>query len=221
MTKAEEEILADVLQVFKRHNVDRLRTVLILADLNALENKLWSTWNQGDGLSARNLADLLKPHGLQSSAIRFGKTSGKGYYLRRLQRAKDRLKSGDAVRPVTPRRRDAVEPVRSVPPEPGPQQPSVTGENPSERTCSDRQDTKEEDTDAPKPRSTVAPVTPSDLRLASDRPIDIPPDFDWNGPVDGYVRFRYWPRGKGPKPDQSGCLAPEEVLRRHGFESNP
>jgi hypothetical protein len=40
----------------------------------------------------------------------------------------------------------------------------------------------------------------------------------WRNMVDGYKRTGIWPKASGPRPDEAGCLAPFEILRRFGYE---
>jgi hypothetical protein len=58
----------------------RLATSQLLERLNGLDERSWGGWNDGRGMTARNLARILKPFGIYSRDIRIGDRAGiKGY----------------------------------------------------------------------------------------------------------------------------------------------
>jgi Protein of unknown function (DUF3631) len=58
----------------------RLATRQLLVYLNGLDERGWGGWNDGSGMTARNLARTLKPFGIASRDIRVGDQAGiKGY----------------------------------------------------------------------------------------------------------------------------------------------
>jgi Protein of unknown function (DUF3631) len=82
-------LLADLRAVFVA-NGDRLSTAALLQALKADEEAPWADWH-GSGLSARRLADLLRPYGITSRSVRLedGSTP-KGYKLEQFADAFDR-----------------------------------------------------------------------------------------------------------------------------------
>ncbi|NDF00156.1 MAG: DUF3631 domain-containing protein, partial [Verrucomicrobia bacterium] len=65
---------------FTQHPVDRALSKDLLAFLNAQEEEPWTTFNHGEGLNARQLADRLKPYGITSRTMRDGVERAKGYF---------------------------------------------------------------------------------------------------------------------------------------------
>ncbi|WP_163047157.1 DUF3631 domain-containing protein, partial [Acinetobacter nosocomialis] len=66
----------------------RLATSDLLTHLNALDERGWGGWNDGNGITARNLARLLKPFGISSRDIRINDRAGiKGYLAEDLEDA--------------------------------------------------------------------------------------------------------------------------------------
>jgi hypothetical protein len=64
-----------------RPATDRLATTTLLHRINALEDSPWGGWNRGDGMSARNLAKLLKPYDIKSRTVKFSDgATAKGYH---------------------------------------------------------------------------------------------------------------------------------------------
>ena len=57
------------------------RSANLVDALNANKDMPWHEFNRGRPLSAAQLAQLLRPFGIQSRTIRFGSDTAKGYYL--------------------------------------------------------------------------------------------------------------------------------------------
>jgi len=74
------ELLSDIQNILKKQKYsDSIFTKDLTVELNDLEERPWSEFNNGKGLSSRNLAKLLKPFGIKSKDIRSGTDVKKGY----------------------------------------------------------------------------------------------------------------------------------------------
>jgi len=75
------ELLANVWAVFQeRGNPDRITTIDLLSALNTEEEWRWSTYNHGQGITARQIANILKGYGIETNKkIRCGEKSVRGY----------------------------------------------------------------------------------------------------------------------------------------------
>ncbi len=72
-------LLADIKSVFEERTTDRLASTTLIEMLRDLDEAPWGDW-YGKPLSARVLARLLKPYGVQSRTVRFDDdTTAKGY----------------------------------------------------------------------------------------------------------------------------------------------
>lgn len=74
------ELLADVQEIFESRRVDRISTVDLIKTLCEDDEKPWSTYNRGQQIRPRQIANQLKKYGVVSKTIRFrsGGTA-KGY----------------------------------------------------------------------------------------------------------------------------------------------
>lgn len=74
------ELLADIKDVFEMQGVDRISTADLINALCEDDEKLWATYNRGNPIKPRQLANKLKGYGISSNTLRF-KHSGiaKGY----------------------------------------------------------------------------------------------------------------------------------------------
>lgn len=73
-----EQLLGDLREVFGEE--ERLTTNAIRDRLNSIEEAPWGTWHRGDPLSARGLANLLRPYGVRSKDLKLENGSvQKGY----------------------------------------------------------------------------------------------------------------------------------------------
>jgi Protein of unknown function (DUF3631) len=78
-------LLADLRDMFATSNglfghADVLFTSDILKALNALDEAPWGGWHDGEGIGARDLANLLKPYDIRPRQVRIGGTTAKGYH---------------------------------------------------------------------------------------------------------------------------------------------
>ncbi len=93
-------LLADLRDMFKHRQVDRLPTDDILRTLTTRDDRPWPEWRRGQPLTARGLAKLLGPFRVRPRSIRLrdGSTP-KGYVLDDLQDAFDRYLDPDPPDP--------------------------------------------------------------------------------------------------------------------------
>lgn len=74
------ELLNDIKTLFDTKKIDRIFSHELIYALNEDNEANWCTWNRGRGITARNLAKLLKEFGIVSNTIRIGMTErAKGY----------------------------------------------------------------------------------------------------------------------------------------------
>jgi putative DNA primase/helicase len=74
-------LLADVRELFKTKECDRLGSQQLCDALAELEERPWSAWRHGKPISPHQLAKVLKPFGVESRTIREAGTTQKGYHL--------------------------------------------------------------------------------------------------------------------------------------------
>jgi Protein of unknown function (DUF3631) len=93
-------LLSDIRAIFFERTVDRLPSEALVAHLNALKDRPWSTIRRGRELDPSRLAWMLKPFGIIPGAIRLdtGKTP-KGYFRTAFNDAFDRYLPSE---PATP-----------------------------------------------------------------------------------------------------------------------
>jgi hypothetical protein len=87
--RAEEDgqgvlLLTDLRDLFTKLNADQLPTATILEGLLKLEDRPWTECNHGRPLTARGIADILRPFGVRPCGIRIGGDTPKGYRLKDL-----------------------------------------------------------------------------------------------------------------------------------------
>jgi hypothetical protein len=75
-----QSLLADVRGLFERADTERVLTRELLKGLNELEGRPWADYSHGKGLSAHQLAAMLRRFSIQSHNIRVGANIVKGYY---------------------------------------------------------------------------------------------------------------------------------------------
>ena len=80
-------LLSDIRNLFGEERTDRLFSSQLIAGLKAIEEHPWADWSRGKGLSASQLAKMLKPFGIAPGSIRVGPDVGKGYHLDQFQDA--------------------------------------------------------------------------------------------------------------------------------------
>ena len=100
---AREQLLGDLRAVFRAAgDPETLSTEHLLGALQALEERPWSEWRHGKPISARGLADLLRPFKVKPETIRFSAGLAKGYRRGALQPAWTRyLPQDSGALPVT------------------------------------------------------------------------------------------------------------------------
>jgi len=74
-------LLGDLQELFRESEGEPLSTEDVLNALAAMDERPWPEWRKGKPITARQLARLLKPFGIQSTNIRFGDKILKGYEL--------------------------------------------------------------------------------------------------------------------------------------------
>lgn len=73
-------LLADIQDVFKEKDTDRLFSADLVAALNAIEESLWGDW-YGKPMGPQTLAKMLRPYKIKPNQVRIGDESRKGYDL--------------------------------------------------------------------------------------------------------------------------------------------
>lgn len=74
------ELLNDIKTIFDTKQIDRLFSHEMIYALNEDNEANWCTWNRGKGITARNLAKILKEFSIVSNTIRIGFSNpAKGY----------------------------------------------------------------------------------------------------------------------------------------------
>jgi putative DNA primase/helicase len=75
-------LLADLRELFNAQAADRLSTDSILVALSKLDGRPWPEWHDAKPISARGLAKLLKPFGIEPRTVKWpGGRTAKGYML--------------------------------------------------------------------------------------------------------------------------------------------
>ncbi len=96
------QLLAGIRKAFEGE--DRLATEALLEKLHEDEEAPWRSWNKGNGLKPRGMANLLRPYEIRSRSLRISGGFAKGYYATQFEDVFARyLPSGDvlSVTPVT------------------------------------------------------------------------------------------------------------------------
>ena len=73
------ELLADIQEIFDNKHVVKIRTEELIKALCEDNEKPWATYNRGNSITPRQVANRLKEYGIHSKTIRFGSTTAKGY----------------------------------------------------------------------------------------------------------------------------------------------
>jgi hypothetical protein len=106
-------LLQDIKAAFEEFDSDRLPGKLLRDYLIALEESPWSDW-RGKPLTARGLAQLLKPYGIRSKTVRDGEDTFKGYIADQFEDAWSRYLPTSGVTSVTSAS-DSQKPAESEP----------------------------------------------------------------------------------------------------------
>ena len=72
-------LLRDIRDVFERTGLERLTSSRLLVELTIIEESPWNGWSNGRGLSARDLARLVRPFRIGSHNLRTEGQILKGY----------------------------------------------------------------------------------------------------------------------------------------------
>jgi putative DNA primase/helicase len=80
-TSRAQALLADVRGIFDRMRSDRLTTKELLRELVGLEGRPWADYGRGKGLSAHQLAAILRRFSIQTRNIRVAAGVVKGYFV--------------------------------------------------------------------------------------------------------------------------------------------
>lgn len=89
----ETTLLRDIRFIFGKENINRIISTDLLFELNLLQESPWPTYNRGKEFVARQLANFLKPFGVEPRTIRFKRNhyaeseTAKGYMLEDFQDA--------------------------------------------------------------------------------------------------------------------------------------
>jgi len=68
------ELLADIKEIFEMNERDRISTADLIRALCDNDEKAWATYNRGNPISPRQLANKLKGYGITSTTLRFRHT---------------------------------------------------------------------------------------------------------------------------------------------------
>lgn len=75
------KLLESVQRYFVENDLEtRVMSKVLLAFLNTQEEEPWITYNHGQGINSRQLADRLRSFGVYSRTLRIGENRGKGYH---------------------------------------------------------------------------------------------------------------------------------------------
>jgi len=97
------ELLADIQEIFEAKDADRISTADLIKALCEDDEKVWSTYNRGNPIKPRQLANKLKGYGISSNTLRF-KHSGtaKGYERDQFEESFSRYLAPPPLPSVTP-----------------------------------------------------------------------------------------------------------------------
>ena len=85
------KLLESVRRYFVENDLEtRVLSKVLLGFLNTQEEEPWSTYNHGQGINARQMADRLRSFGVNSRTLRIGENRGKGYHAEDFADAFDR-----------------------------------------------------------------------------------------------------------------------------------
>jgi putative DNA primase/helicase len=95
------ELLSDIQEVLNSKGGDRISTKGLIEALCEDDEKPWSTYNRGKQLSPRQLSKRLNEYGIQSSTIRIGYGTAKGYMKEQFDEVFNRYLPDTTVTSVT------------------------------------------------------------------------------------------------------------------------
>lgn len=73
------QLLSDIRELFEKSGAEEMRTVDILDHLAELSERPWPEWSHGKPITARGLANILKPFGIRPVTFRKNGEIPKGY----------------------------------------------------------------------------------------------------------------------------------------------
>jgi hypothetical protein len=95
-------LLTDIRRIFEEKATDRLSTQSLLAALCAKEDRPWHDYkDQGDGITDKELARLLKLFGIHPNSVRIGEKTPKGYKRELFEDAFDRYLPASSTDPAS------------------------------------------------------------------------------------------------------------------------
>jgi len=88
-------LLTDIQDIFKNEKTrQRISTDDLLSKLHEMEDKPWPEWYRGKPITARQIANHLKPYSITPKKLRFGANTNRGYEREQFKDAFDRYLSG-------------------------------------------------------------------------------------------------------------------------------
>lgn len=95
------ELLKDIQDIIESKRDDRISTSELIEALCRDTEQPWATYNRGNPITPRQVANQLKSFGIQSGTIRIGTTTAKGYLFLHFQDAFSRYLTTESVASVT------------------------------------------------------------------------------------------------------------------------
>ena len=80
-------LLADIKVIFKKKDIDRISSKILVEELVEIEDHPWGDWRRGKPITQTGLARLLKPFNIRSKTIRLEMKTPKGYELQQFEDA--------------------------------------------------------------------------------------------------------------------------------------
>jgi hypothetical protein len=94
-------LLTDLRLIFDERSADAVPSKILAESLREIEGRPWAEWSRGKGMTANNLARLLKSFQIFPQTIRIGSETAKGYRRRDLEDAWSRYCPLPSIRTVT------------------------------------------------------------------------------------------------------------------------
>lgn len=94
------QLLADIRDIFKQTETDRLPSAELTEALTKIETSPWAEWSHGKGLTPPRLARLLRPFEIVPRTIRSGNSTPKGYLRDEFLDAFERYLRADESAPL-------------------------------------------------------------------------------------------------------------------------
>jgi putative DNA primase/helicase len=108
------QLLADLREIFREANGERLRSARVATALAAKEDRPWAEWRKGQPITARQVAALLQRFGIRPQKIRIGAETCQGYLRDQFDDAFARYLPSDPEHPEQAANDGAPEPVRDL-----------------------------------------------------------------------------------------------------------